>query len=116
MRHHFTAAGPGRPAGAVSGRRAALAILDEVLADADNQRVMKEALSAYLRKSPVACFKTIVIPLLPQEARLELAGSALASPWLDLREVCRTPAAAIAQPAPAALLAQREPVDVEIGL
>ena len=67
------AAGPGRPAGSVSGRREALRVLDSVLADADIQATLETAIRAAFNKNPIAFFKTIVMPLLPQESKVAIA-------------------------------------------
>ena len=62
----------GRPKGCCGGRIAALAALDRLLSRKTNQRVMVAALEADLRQDPVRFFKTIVMPLLPREAKLSL--------------------------------------------
>ena len=72
MRYQFQQAGPGRPKGSVSGRRQALAILDEILAEEGSKEAMRQALRQSLLKNPVAFFRNLVTPLLPSEAKLEI--------------------------------------------
>jgi len=49
-----------------------LAALDRLLSRKKNQRVMVAALEEDLRADPVRFFKTVVMPLLPREARLSI--------------------------------------------
>ena len=66
-------AGPGRPPGSVSGRREALRVLDSVLADSTIQATLETAIRTAFNKNPIAFFKTIVMPLLPQESKVAIA-------------------------------------------
>ena len=81
MRYQFQTPGPGRPRGSISGRRQALALLDEILSEEDSKLAMADALRAYLHKNPVGFFRQIVMPLLPSEAKLELSGEAGPMTW-----------------------------------
>jgi hypothetical protein len=50
----------------------ALASLDNLLAKKKNQKALMDALEKDLLKDPVYFFKTVVMPLLPREAKLSL--------------------------------------------
>ena len=50
----------------------ALASLDKLLAKKKNQKALMDALEKDLLKDPVYFFKTVVMPLLPREAKLSL--------------------------------------------
>ena len=50
----------------------ALASLDKLLAKKKNQKALMDALEKDLMKDPVYFFKTVVMPLLPREAKLSL--------------------------------------------
>ena len=60
----------GRPKGSSGGRVQALAALDVMLAKKKNQRALVKALESELLGDPVRFFKTIIMPLLPREAKL----------------------------------------------
>lgn len=62
----------GRPKGAGGGRTLALANLDKMLARPRNQALLIRALEREFKKDPVRFFRTMIMPLLPKEARLEL--------------------------------------------
>ena len=62
----------GRPKGSYGGRIMALASLDKLLAKKKNQKALMDALEKDLLKDPVYFFKTVVMPLLPREAKLSL--------------------------------------------
>ena len=62
----------GRPKGSYGGRIQALAGLDQLLAKKKNQRALINALEADLHKNPVLFFKTVIMPLLPREAKLSV--------------------------------------------
>lgn len=68
--------GPGRPPGSWSGRRRALQIIDEVLADAGNADALRDALQTRFDADPVAFWLQLGAPLLPREAKLELLTKA----------------------------------------
>ena len=81
MRYQFQQAGPGRPKGSVSGRRQALAILDEILAEEESKEAMRQALRQSLLKNPVSFFRNLVTPLLPSEAKLEIENTGGTVGW-----------------------------------
>jgi hypothetical protein len=60
----------GRPRGSCGGRVQALAALDVMLGKKKNQRALVKALETELLGNPVRFFKTIIMPLLPREAKL----------------------------------------------
>jgi len=60
----------GRPKGSYGGRIMALASLDTLLAKKKNQKALMAALEKDLLKDPVRFFKTVIMPLLPREAKL----------------------------------------------
>jgi hypothetical protein len=62
----------GRPKGTFGGRIQALAGLDRLLERKKNQRALIKALEADLHANPVRFFKTVIMPLLPREARLSI--------------------------------------------
>ncbi len=62
----------GRPKGSAGGRVKALMALDAMLAKRKNQRALVQALESDFIGNPVRFFKTVVMPLLPREARLSL--------------------------------------------
>jgi hypothetical protein len=62
----------GRPKGSSGGRVQALAALDVMLAKRKNQRALVKALESEFLGNPVRFFKTIIMPLLPREAKLSL--------------------------------------------
>ena len=62
----------GRPRGCCGGRIRALAGLDRLLARKKNQQALIRALEEDLQADPVRFFKTVVMPLLPREAKLSV--------------------------------------------
>ena len=56
------------------GRGAALALLDDILGETDVKVKMKAALRAYILQRPVAAFKSLVMPLLPKDVRVDVAS------------------------------------------
>lgn len=60
----------GRPKGSCGGRILALASLDTLLARKKNQKALMAALEKDLLRDPVRFFKTVIMPLLPREAKL----------------------------------------------
>ena len=101
MRYQFQQPGPGRPTGSVSGRRQALALLDEILGEEESKRAMRDALRHHLQKNPVAFFRQLVMPLLPSEAKIEVENGGGTVGWrsfLDVSEPQRLPADKNAMP------------------
>lgn len=66
------AGGPGRPKGSVCGRKKALAVLDAVLGDENNLKLLKEHLIAQLEKNPTEFFLKMGYPLMPKDATLSV--------------------------------------------
>ena len=62
----------GRPKGSYGGRIKALAALDKMLGRKKCETALVRALETELEKDPVRFFKTIVMPLLPKESKLQL--------------------------------------------
>ena len=62
----------GRPKGTFGGRIQALVGLDRLLERKKNQWALIKALEADLHANPVRFFKTVIMPLLPREARLSI--------------------------------------------
>jgi hypothetical protein len=62
----------GRPKGSYGGRIMALQCLDKMLAKRKSQAALMRALEAELHANPLGFFRTIVMPLLPREAKLSL--------------------------------------------
>lgn len=67
MRH-----GPGRIPGRKCGRARALATLDAMLEEEGTQAKLKAALRKSFDKDPVRFFKTIIMPLMPQNVKIEM--------------------------------------------
>lgn len=64
----------GRPPGMKLGRGGALAILDSILQEEDTKAAMRNALRRYILQRPVAAFKTLVMPLLPKDVRVDVSS------------------------------------------
>ena len=62
----------GRPKGAYGGRIQALASLDKILGRKKNLASLEKALEVEFRRDPVRFFRSIIMPLLPKESKLEL--------------------------------------------
>ena len=62
----------GRPKGSYGGRIQALATLDRMMGKKRCQKELEKALEAYFMADPVTFFKTIIMPLLPKESKLQL--------------------------------------------
>jgi hypothetical protein len=76
----------GRPKGSSGGRVQALAALDVMLAKRKNQRALVKALESEFLGNPVRFFKTIIMPLLPREAKLSLNQRLIVA--VEQRRVC----------------------------
>ncbi len=57
--------------------------LDAMLAKKKNQRALIDALESELMGNPVRFFKTVIMPLLPREARLSLENDGVVA-WKSL--------------------------------
>ena len=73
--------GPGRPKGSKSGRRAALDLLDGVLAEKMSKKETREALAADVEKkfggNPLGFFLKVIVPLIPRELLIQHVGDEL---------------------------------------
>jgi len=67
-----TAPGPGR---CPDGRRAAIQVLDRLMADAGNLEKLRDALQDEFTRSPIKFFRSIIMPLLPKQALLGIQTS-----------------------------------------
>ena len=56
------------------GRQAALSLLDEILSEQETKARMKAALRGYIMQRPVAAFKSLVMPLLPKDVRVDVSS------------------------------------------
>lgn len=61
--------GPGRTPGG-AGRQRALAIIDDLLADAGNQATLRRAFQTEFDRDPLRFFMDVVMPLLPRDVNL----------------------------------------------
>ena len=73
----------GRPKGSVGGRARALMVLDVMMGEEKNIARLHTALQAEFDKNPVRFFKSIIMPLLPQDVRVRL-GEEGAIKWASL--------------------------------
>jgi hypothetical protein len=62
----------GRAKGAQGGRMLALGTLDRFMGKAKNQKKLAIALEKFFDEDPVRFFKTMIMPLLPREAKVQL--------------------------------------------
>ncbi len=62
----------GRPKGSYGGRIQALASLDKIVGRRKNLAALEKALEVEFAKDPVRFFRSIIMPLLPKESKLEL--------------------------------------------
>ena len=85
----------GRPKGSVGGRIQALLCLDKMLARRKTQATLIRALDDEFKKNPIGFFRTIVMPLLPREAKLSLDHDGVLE-WKSM--LGSLPATAEAQP------------------
>ena len=74
----------GRPKGSYGGRIAALAALDRMLGKKRNQSKLVKALEEHFEQDPVRFFKTIVMPLLPKESKVQLDKDDCVIRWRSL--------------------------------
>ena len=73
----------GRPKGCCGGRIRMLAGLDRLLAKKKNEQAMMAGLERDLLKDPATFFKTVVMPLLPREAKLSVENDGIVM-WRNL--------------------------------
>lgn len=62
----------GRKKGAYGGRIQALVVLDRMLAKARNKTLLAKTLEKEFRDRPMNFFKTVVMPLAPKDAKLDM--------------------------------------------
>jgi len=85
LAHRWQPGQSGNPTGIQSktyhGRARALKELDRLLEDEKHLGAIRKALSRYILTSPLRAFKTLIMPLLPKEARLELGEGGPTVVW-----------------------------------
>lgn len=97
--------GPGRIPGRKCGRARALATLDALLEEEETQAKLKAALRKSFDKDPVKFFKSILMPLMPQNVKVEMRAEGEVM-WTRLKDMF--------PPAPAAgEVLEGEAVEVE---
>ncbi len=74
----------GRRKGSVGGRSLALAVLDAMLAKSSNREKLARALQAKFSKDPVGFFRTMVMPLVPKEAKVAVENDGIVL-WRNLQ-------------------------------
>ncbi|HMO51252.1 MAG TPA: hypothetical protein PKA21_09010 [Kiritimatiellia bacterium] len=77
-----------RPKGTLGGRALALRTLDSIMAKERNQVYLANALQEHFYADPVRFFKTIIMPLLPQDVKVRLSEEGGFS-WLSLPDMIR---------------------------
>jgi hypothetical protein len=87
----------GRPKGSYGGRIQALAGLDRLLAKKKSQQALIRALEAELQADPVRFFKTVIMPLLPRESKLQFDHDGVIQ-WRSLLGATDSPPAALEAP------------------
>ena len=65
------------------GRSAALMALDRMLARKRNLSLLENSLEYHFKKDPVKFFKTIIMPLLPKETKVDMDGAGVVK-WQSL--------------------------------
>ena len=75
----------GRPRGSVGGRMRALQTLDRLVAGHRNQKALRAAMQKEFQADPMRFFKTVIMPLLPREARLDVERDGIVE-WRSLLE------------------------------
>lgn len=74
----------GRRKGSVGGRSLALAVLDGMLVKSRNRTALERALQKEFSENPLRFFKTIVMPLLPKEAKVAVENDGIVM-WRNLQ-------------------------------
>jgi len=75
----------GRPKGSYRGRTRALMALDKMIGNKKSEAKMIRAPEKYLDDKPLEFFKTIVMPLLPKEAKVDVEHDGIVE-WKSLVE------------------------------
>ena len=78
----------GNKKGRLGGRAMALRTLDRMLAKERNQENLANALQAHFDTDPVRFFKTLIMPLLPQDLKVHATAETGFS-WMTLPELIR---------------------------
>ncbi len=65
----------GRPKGSLSGRLKALSLLDKMMGNPDNQKILSEALQSEFEKNPCQFYLKFIVPLLPKQSKLSIDGN-----------------------------------------
>ena len=73
----------GRGKGSVSGRTATVAAMDRMLKRAKNMEMFEDEMEAEFRKDVMKFFKDYIMPLLPKEAKIEVASDGIVM-WRNL--------------------------------
>ena len=77
----------GRPKGSVGGRQRTLQLLDSIINEPDNIKALRQAMAKAMREDPMKFFRQIIMPLLPNEIKHEIATSGFS--WMSLPEMIR---------------------------
>jgi hypothetical protein len=62
----------GRPKGSYGGRIQALALLDRIMAQSQRKRKLEAAMITEFEKNPMLFFKSVIMPLLPKESKMQV--------------------------------------------
>jgi len=87
----------GRPRGSVSGRVQALQVLDALMGERQSKRTLRTALAEKFNADAYDFFKTIIMPLLPKDAKLSVTNDGIVE-WKSLIEAFPKPVAPAAPP------------------
>ena len=79
----FEPGNPGRPKGTVGGRARALMLLDSILAEEENQKLLGDAIRASIRKNPMLFFRQVIMPLMPRDLTLRFNDGGVVK-WASL--------------------------------
>ena len=79
----FEHGNPGRPKGSVGGRARALMLLDSILAEEENQKLLGDAIRASFQKNPMLFFRQIIMPLMPRDLTLRFNDGGVVK-WASL--------------------------------
>jgi len=81
----------GRPKGSVGGRARALMLLDSILAEEENQKLLGDAIRASIQKNPMLFFRQIIMPLMPRDLTLRFNDGGVVK-WASLLDSFPAPA------------------------
>ncbi len=73
----------GRPRGIHGGRAKALILLDAIAGKSKNQKVIGAAIEKNIREDPMGFFKSVLMPLMPREAKLSIENDGVVM-WKSL--------------------------------